>query len=120
MSDGSLYLYAKDETDRALREQIIKYADKPALKNKLATKRRPAGTVSTSIRTITRAALRKTPRLNVLYLTADPDKAHSLRVDVEVRRVQDESRGSDYRAVKPAHFRRAVINIIQTARLTCA
>jgi hypothetical protein len=51
----------------------------------------------TSIRTIKRQALKKKSRLNVLYLTADPDKAHSLRVDAEVRRVQDAIRGSEFR-----------------------
>lgn len=50
-----------------------------------------------SIRTVTRQMLRKKNRLNVLYLTANPDQAHSLRVEAEVRQVQDPVRGSIYR-----------------------
>src|SRR5260370_5500905 len=50
-----------------------------------------------SIRTVKRQALRKKAHLNVLYLTADPDKDHSLRVDAEMRRVQEAIRGSEFR-----------------------
>jgi hypothetical protein len=43
-----------------------------------------------------RSLKRKRP-LNVLYLTADPDKKRSLRVDAEMRRVKEAIRASEYR-----------------------
>lgn len=95
VSDGSLYLYSKDETVRALRGEIVKYADKPALAKKIPTKRRPAGITTSSVRTITRSALRKRTRVNVLYMTANP--GNDLRVEAEVRRVQEVIRGSEFR-----------------------
>jgi CHAT domain len=57
----------------------------------------PAVTIVTSVRTMRRQALRKKKHLNVLYLTADPDKAHSLRVDAEMRIVREAIRESVYR-----------------------
>jgi hypothetical protein len=45
--------------------------------------------------------------LRVLYLTSDPDKAHSLRVDAEVRRVQQVIRGSAFRQNITVEYRPA-------------
>jgi hypothetical protein len=97
VEDRSRYLYRKDESVRAIRREIIKFADNPKARNKLPTKRRPNVTVLTSVRTIRRQALTKRKHLNVLYLTADPDKNHSLRVDAEMRKVKEAIRASEYR-----------------------
>jgi hypothetical protein len=97
VTDGSRYLYRKDESVRAVRKDIIKYADDRKARDSLPTKRRPTVTVVTSIRKIDRRALKKRQHLNVLYLTADPDKQHSLRVDAEVRKVKEAIRASEYR-----------------------
>jgi hypothetical protein len=95
--DGSRYLYLKDDQVRALREEIIKCADNPGLAKKLATKRRPEVNIINSVRTVKRQALKKKKRLNVLYLTADTDRNHRLRVDAEMSRVKEAIRGSEYR-----------------------
>lgn len=97
VNDGSWYLYKKDPTVRANRLEIIKHADNPHLAERVPTKRRPLIRAIRSIRTLAPQALRKKKPLNVLYLTANPDAAHSLRVDAEVRQVQDAIRGSAYR-----------------------
>jgi CHAT domain-containing protein len=43
---------------------------------------------------VTRQTLKKRKKLDVLYLTANPDKRNALRVDVEVRQVNEAVRGS--------------------------
>jgi len=50
-----------------------------------------------SVRGITRKALKKQKHLTVLYLVANPDETSPLRVDAEVRRVQEAIRGSAFR-----------------------
>ncbi|MCK1547175.1 CHAT domain-containing protein [Bradyrhizobium sp. 179] len=98
VKDGSRNLYRKDPNVRAIRKELVKFADNPKARAKLPTKRRPAtNVVVRSIKTINRRDLKKKAHLNILYLTADPDKAHALRVDAEVRRVQDAIRGSQFR-----------------------
>jgi predicted transcriptional regulator len=97
VKDGSRYLYQKDESVRANRSEVIKYADNPHAAKSVPTKRRPQVRGIQFIRTITRMALRKKKRVNVLYLTANPYKRHSLRVDAEVGQVQEAIRGSVYR-----------------------
>jgi hypothetical protein len=97
VKDGSRYLYRKDPSVRKNREWIVKRADKPKLAAKEPAKRRPQMRVISSIRTVTRQALRKKKKLNVLYLTANSDQAHSLRLDAEVRQVQGAVRGSAFR-----------------------
>ncbi|UWU78165.1 CHAT domain-containing protein [Bradyrhizobium huanghuaihaiense] len=98
VKDGSRNLYRKDPNIRAIRKELIKFADNTKARDKLPTKRRPAATVIVrSVRTVTRQELKKRAHLAILYLTADPDKAHALRVDAEVRRVQEAIRGSQYR-----------------------
>lgn len=97
VKDGSWYLYQKDPSVRANRKRIVRFADDRKAAEKIPTKRRPVMRGASLVRTVTRRALRKKKRLNVLYLTADPDKAHALRVDAEVRRVQEVVRGSAFR-----------------------
>jgi hypothetical protein len=94
VKDGSRYLYSKDPNIRGIRKELIKFADNPKDRERLPTKRRPAGTL-TSVRTIKRRTLKKKTRLNVLYLTANPH--NDLRVEAEVRRVQEAIRGSEFR-----------------------
>jgi CHAT domain len=94
--DRSRYLYRKDPNVRAHRKMIVKFADNPRLAAAMPTKRRPAVKV-TNVKTVTVRALKKLKRLNVLYLTANPDEQNSLRVDAEVRQVQEAVRGSKLR-----------------------
>jgi hypothetical protein len=97
VKDGSRYLYLKDDHVRALRDEIIRCADNPKLAKRLATKRRPEVTTIKSVRAVKRQILKKKKRLNVLYLTADTDRNHRLRVDAEMSRVKEAIRGSEYR-----------------------
>jgi hypothetical protein len=97
VGDGARYLYSKDSSVRANRQAIIRFADNRHAAKKVPTKRRPQVQGALKVRTVTRQALRKKKRLNVLYLTANPDETHSLRVDAEVRQVQSAIRGSVYR-----------------------
>lgn len=97
VDDGSRNLYQKDPTVRANRAKIVRLADDRAAAEKIPTKRRPQTGVTVTVRTISRQALRHSRRLDVLYLTANPDPENSLRVDAEVRRVQEAIRGSNYR-----------------------
>ena len=95
VEDGSRYLYAKDDNVRAHRQTILKYANNPGLAKNTPTKRRPlvrGGTVTRVV--VTRQALKKRKRLDVLYLTANPDEQNALRVDAEVRQVKEAVRGS--------------------------
>lgn len=96
VKDGSKYVYSKDPNVRAHRKMIVKFADNPKLAANIPTKRRPAVKV-TSVKTVTVRELKKFNRLNVLYLTANPDEQNSLRVDAEVRQVQEAVRGSKLR-----------------------
>jgi hypothetical protein len=107
VKDGSRNLYKKDPSVRANRLEIIKYADNSHAAERVPTKRRPQVVGISSFRTITRQALRKKKRVNVLYLTANPDPDHSLRVDAEVRQVQNAIRGSAYRENISVEYRPA-------------
>lgn len=97
VDDGSKRLYSKDDFVRANKAEIIKYADYPQRRANLPTKRRPTIKVIQTTRAVTRALLKKRKRLDVLYLTADPIKNKPLRVDAEIRHVQNEIRGSKFR-----------------------
>src|SRR5438105_3531700 len=97
VKDRSRYLYDKDPSVRANRAELIKYADNRKAAENVPTKRRPIVRGLPAIRTVTRQILRKKNLLYVIYLTANPDQAHLLGVDVEVRQVQDAVRGSVYR-----------------------
>lgn len=105
VDDGSRYIYSKDPHVRAHRKDIVKYADKPALTKGVATKRNPVGNVVSKI--MTRGTLRRKKTLNVLYSTANPDSKSPLRVDAEMRQVQDAVRGSRLRDHIVLHYRPA-------------
>ena len=93
-------MYAKDENVRAHREQILKYANNPGKAQKVATKRRPQGSAA-----VVRRSLKNRKHLDVLYLTANPHQ--DLRVELEVRQVQQEVRGSKLRDNIDVHYRPA-------------
>lgn len=96
VSDGSHYVFSKEPNVRAHRTNIVKYADKPSLAKKTATKRNQLIKV-VGMKTVTRSALRSKKRLDILYLMANPIKKHTLRVDAEVSRVSEEIRRSRFR-----------------------
>lgn len=96
VEDGSRYVYSKEPNVRAHRKDIVKYADKPALAKSVSTKRNPVTRV-VSVRTVARSALRHRKQLHVLYSTASPDANRPLRVDAEMRQVQEAVRGSRLR-----------------------
>jgi hypothetical protein len=97
VKDGSRFLYQKDASVRANKDRIIKLADNPKALERLPTKRRPLVQMAMSIRKITRQSLKKRKHLTVLYLVANPDPGGPLRVDAEVRKVQEAIRGSVFR-----------------------
>lgn len=93
VTDGSRYVYGKAEFIRANKSQIVRLADNPKLASVLPTKRRRQGNSGgPSI-----DSLRKRNHVNILYLTANPNGQERLRVDAEVRMVQNAIRGSIYR-----------------------
>jgi hypothetical protein len=106
VKDGSRYVYSKEANVRAHRATIVKYADKPALAKRVATKRNPVAKVIRA-KTVTRSVLKRRKRLDVLYSTANPDAARPLRVDAEMRQVQEEVRGSRLRDNISLHYRPA-------------
>lgn len=112
VDDRSKYVYAKDDFVRANREAIVRRADNKALADRTSTKRRPAIAMRPLV--AQRRELRKRKKLKILYLTSSPDKRDQLRVDLEVRKVQDHIRGSIYRdsieiLVRPAADTDAII-----------
>jgi hypothetical protein len=100
VDDRSRWLYAKDENVRAHREQILKYANNPGEAQRVPTKRRPQGSTA-----VVRRSLKNRKHLDVLYLTANPHQ--DLRVELEVRQVQQEVRGSKLRDNIDVHYRPA-------------
>lgn len=94
--DGSRFMYRKSEFIRANKKRILDLADGTYA----------ATTASPNIQDVhsapsRRKSNRKTPqkvrRLVVLYLTASPDPNEALRVDAEVRKVQQAIRSSIHR-----------------------
>lgn len=108
VKDRSRYLYTKEEHVRVHKDRIVKLADNRQLRDKIATKRNPVirGGLSRKF-VLTRRALRKMKHLDVLYLTASPDEDNALRVDVEMRQVQEAVRGSKLRDNISLHYRPA-------------
>jgi hypothetical protein len=97
VKDGSRYLYQKDPTVRANKDRIVRLADNRKEADRVATKRRPVVGKFPDVRQITRRDLKKKKHLTVLYLSANPDLSNPLRVDAEVRRVQESVRASAFR-----------------------
>lgn len=98
VNDGSRYLYRKGPEVRHLKEDIIRAADDRKFANSIPTKRNPIVRGASVARVVvTRQALKKKKPLDVLYLTANPDKDNALRVDVEMRQVLEAVRGSRLR-----------------------
>jgi hypothetical protein len=106
VKDGSRYLYGKEPNVRAHRPAIVKYADKPALAKRVATKRNPVAKAIV-VRTINRSVLKRKKRLDVLYSTANPNPKSPLRVEAEMRQVQEAVRGSRLRDNIALHYRPA-------------
>lgn len=105
VKDGSRYLYVKDDHVRPHKDRIIKLAENRKLADKLPTKRNPVirgGSISRI--TVTRQALKKRRPIDVLYLTANPDRKNALRVEVEVRQVQEAVRASKFRDNITLHY----------------
>lgn len=96
VDDGSRFVWSKVEPIRANKDKIIRIADNLKLADTMPTKRRSAAIPSSPTKSIIRK-LKKKKRLVVLYLTANPDEGAPLRVDREVRLVQDAIRGSMFR-----------------------
>lgn len=88
--------YVQIESFQHLKPQIIALLKAPQKLKEIATKRQPAVALPRPLREIKRADLRKRRRLVVLFLTASPDEKEPLRVDLEVRRVQEAVRGSKF------------------------
>jgi CHAT domain len=107
VKDRARFLYRKDPNVRAYRAKIIKYADDPRAAATVPTKRRPSIRGLTSLRNVPKKQLKRKKKLKVLYLTADADKNHALRVDTEMQRVQEAIRGSRFRDNVELHYRPA-------------
>lgn len=97
VKDGSRFLYQKDPTVRAIRSSIERFADNNKAADSIPTKRRPAIRGAASVRNVSKDVLKKRSHLNVLYLTANADINSPLRIDAEVRKVQEAVRGSRFR-----------------------
>lgn len=98
VDDGSRYLFRKDPHVRHLKNRIIRAADDRKFADSIPTKRNPINRgASIAQMAVTRQALKKKKPLNVLYLMANPDENHALRVDVEIRQVLEAVRGSKFR-----------------------
>lgn len=101
VKDGSRNLYGKQETVRAHRKQIERYADDPKSAARVATKRTPAASSVTIIRKVTRQNLKNRTKLVVLYMIANPDPGPDptkhIRPEAEARMVQEAVRGSRFR-----------------------
>jgi ribosomal protein L22 len=93
--DGSRFVYGKDESVRANRSEIVKYADKPSSGEKVPTKRNQTQRIVVLKQVFARKTLKTKKKLKILYLSADPTQ--TIRLDREVRLVQDAVRGSKLR-----------------------
>ena len=88
--------YAQIESFQHLKPQILSLLKAPHRLKEIATKRQAATVTLAPLRNIKRADLRKRNKLVVLFLTANPDPNEPLRVDAEVRRVQEAVRSSKF------------------------
>jgi CHAT domain len=97
VGDDARFVYGKEESVRANRDKIVRLADNPGLADRTPTKRRPLVRGVVELKRTTTRALKTRKKLVVLYLAANPDEANSLRIDAEVRSVQEALRGSVFR-----------------------
>jgi hypothetical protein len=94
VNDGSRYLYFKDESVRAHKDEIIRAADNKKLRDSIPTKRNPIVRTTTIV---VKRPLKKRERLDVLYLMSNPTKKHVLSLDKEVKAVKAEITRSRFR-----------------------
>ena len=101
VEDGSRWVYKKADFVRANRDKIIRYADDPKSAAKVATKRKPIVSVITISKQPTKRELKKSKKLVVLYMLANPDPGPDtsthIRPEAEARMVQEAVRGSRFR-----------------------
>lgn len=95
--DGSRFLYGKDPTVGANRDRIVRFADNKKLAARTQTKRSVGALPVVSVRRTKASSLKARKKLVVLFLTSNPDPKYPLRVDAEMRRVQEAIRGSKFR-----------------------
>lgn len=107
VDDGSRYVYGKENFVQANREAIVRRADNKSLADRTPTKRNFAVTLRVRPLRVSKSELRKRKKLSVLYLTASPDQRAPLRVDLEMKAVREEVRGSAYRDNIDLQFRSA-------------
>jgi hypothetical protein len=100
VKDGSRWLYGKENSVRAHRDRIVRYADDPTSAKKIATKRRPAlGRGISFIQPRARKAAPRgaTPRrgssakraaLRIALLVTNPERRASLQTGVEARDIE--------------------------------
>lgn len=98
VKDGSRWLYAKENSVRANRDRILRYADDPGAAKKVATKRTPVVGLVSFIKT--RPASRTTrgrksaskpnakAKLRIAFLTANPSDEGRIRTDIELKAVK--------------------------------
>ena len=100
VKDRSRWVYAKDDSVRANRDAILKYADNPSAAKKVATKRRSTSEPKLSfVKPVTRTAStrrssrphrsRKQARLKIALLVTNPDSRASLQTGVEARYIDE-------------------------------
>jgi len=109
------HLYHVDKSYFGHKNTILDLAKNPEKRKAMVTKRRPEITVKPPSKVITKRALKKQKKLTVLYLTADAEAQPRLRLDAEVRKVQEAIRGSKFRdnvciECRPAADRGTLVN----------
>jgi hypothetical protein len=100
VDDGSRYLYLKDESVRAHKNEIIRAANNKRIRDSIPTKRNPIVRGTTLVirrQIVTRQALKKRKRLDVLYLMSNPTRKHALSLDKEIKAVKAEIARSRFR-----------------------
>jgi hypothetical protein len=98
VKDGSRWLYAKENSVRANRDRILRYADDPGAAKKVATKRRPSmdlvpcfvSRVPAAPRSNRTSRARPSPagRTRIALLVTNPDRNASLQTAIEARDIE--------------------------------
>ena len=99
IKDGSRWIYGKEDSVRANREKITRYADDPATAKKIPTKRRPRTEITLSFVKPARRTKKthgggsrqtgKQARLKIALLVTNPDSKASLQTGVEARYIAE-------------------------------